>query len=171
MLRVWSSVVTERARNGARGAIEETRFFIDGGWLPPRSAQPPLVVVDPATEDVVGRVPVAGAEDVDAAVTAARRAFEESDWPRLRPQERAGHLTAFADALASERAELAELLRAETGFPHAQARFEAGNMVALLRHAARMAPDLVLREERSGVRGAPTEVTHLPVGVVAAIPA
>jgi acyl-CoA reductase-like NAD-dependent aldehyde dehydrogenase len=163
--------VTEPAGGGAREAIEETRFFIGGGWLPPRSAEPPLVVVDPATEDVVGRVPTAGTEDVDAAVAAARRAFDESDWPRLSPQERAGHLTAFADALASERTELTELLRAETGFPRAQARFEAGNMVALLRHAARMAPDLVLREERSGVRGAPTEITHLPVGVIAAIPA
>jgi aldehyde dehydrogenase (NAD+) len=151
--------------------IDETRFFIGGEWVAPRSAAPTLIVVDPATEDVVGRTSTAGAEDVDAAVGAARRAFDESDWPRLTPQERAGHLTAFADSLAGERAGLADLIRAETGFPRAQARFEAGNMVALLRHAARMAPDLTLREERSGVRGARAEITHLPVGVVAAIPA
>jgi len=163
--------VTDPAERGAREAIEETRFFVGGEWVPSHSTAPPLVVVDPATEEVVGRAAIAGSEDVGAAVGAARRAFDDSDWPRLSPHERAASLAAFADALASERTELTELLRTETGFPRPQARLEAGNMVALLRHAARMAPDLVLREERSGVRGAPTEITHLPVGVVAAIPA
>ena len=61
--------------------IERTDLFIDGGWQPPLSTET-YTVVSPATEEPIGRVPVAGYKDVDRAVAAARRAFEgpRSPW-------------------------------------------------------------------------------------------
>jgi aldehyde dehydrogenase (NAD+) len=52
-----------------------TKFYIDGAWVAPRT-KGELDVVNPATEEVIGKVALGGPEDVDAAVTAARRAFE-----------------------------------------------------------------------------------------------
>ncbi len=52
-----------------------TQFYIDGAWVAPR-ARRELDVVNPATEEVIGKVALGGPEDVDAAVAAARRAFE-----------------------------------------------------------------------------------------------
>jgi aldehyde dehydrogenase (NAD+) len=52
-----------------------TKFYIDGAWVAPRTKRE-LDVVNPATEDVIGKVALGGAQDVDDAVAAARRAFE-----------------------------------------------------------------------------------------------
>jgi delta 1-pyrroline-5-carboxylate dehydrogenase len=52
-----------------------TKFYIDGAWVAPRVKRE-LDVVNPATEEVIGKVALGGPEDVDAAVAAAQRAFE-----------------------------------------------------------------------------------------------
>jgi acyl-CoA reductase-like NAD-dependent aldehyde dehydrogenase len=64
-------------------------MLIDGEWV---GADETFQCVDPYTTAPWGRVPVATAEDVDRAVRAARRAFDETDWPRRPPQERAAIL-------------------------------------------------------------------------------
>ena len=52
-----------------------TKFYIDGAWVAPRTTRE-LDVINPATEEVIGKVALGGPEDVDAAVAAARRGFE-----------------------------------------------------------------------------------------------
>src|SRR3954466_14753672 len=52
-----------------------TKFYVDGAWVEPKSKRQ-LDVVNPATEEVIGKVALGSSEDVDAAVAAARRAFE-----------------------------------------------------------------------------------------------
>lgn len=64
------------------------RMWIDGQPASAVSGKE-FAVVNPATEEELARVPEAGAEDVDRAVRAAHRAFEEGPWTRLRPRERA----------------------------------------------------------------------------------
>jgi acyl-CoA reductase-like NAD-dependent aldehyde dehydrogenase len=71
-------------------------LFIAGRLTPARS-ETVLTTINPATEEPVGSAPDAGADDVDAAVQAARAAFRESGWPRLAPKERAQYLRALAD--------------------------------------------------------------------------
>lgn len=69
----------------------EFRMLIDGDWIQARSGET-FSCVDPYTEESWGRVPRAAAADVDAAVRAARRAFDEGDWPRTPPARRAALL-------------------------------------------------------------------------------
>ncbi len=68
------------------------RLFIGGEWVSP-SGTGTIDVINPTTEEVVGRVPDATEADVDKAVAAAREAFDNGPWPRMAPAERADILT------------------------------------------------------------------------------
>jgi len=69
----------------------EYRMLIDGEWVESADGET-FSCVDPYTTVPWGRVPVATAEQVDQAVRAARRAFDETDWPHRPPQQRAAVL-------------------------------------------------------------------------------
>ena len=94
--------------------IDHQAFFIDGEW---RAAQTEdrFAIISPRSEQVIGHVPAASTADIDAAVAAARRAFDEGEWPRLTPAERADYLTRMADAIARRQEELAALITEELG--------------------------------------------------------
>src|SRR5262249_46044136 len=77
---------------------ERDHFLIGGRRSTPRG-DGALEVVSPSSEEVIGRVPLASAADVDDAVGAARAAFDSGPWPRLPLAERARILLAAHDAL------------------------------------------------------------------------
>ncbi|MCQ4080697.1 aldehyde dehydrogenase family protein [Streptomyces sp. RB6PN25] len=85
--------------------------WIDGRWQHPAQGHYP--VINPATEEVVGHAPEASPDDVDAAVRAARAAYE--DWSRTSPAQRAALLNQVAELLTERSADLVPLLQAETG--------------------------------------------------------
>ena len=91
-------------------------IFVDGGFVASDSGRS-AEIVSPRTEEVIGRVPLATADDVDRAVDAARRAFDHGEWPRLSPAERAAAMRRLADCLDRRQAELVELGVDETGYP------------------------------------------------------
>ena len=93
-----------------------------------------LVVLDPATEEVVAVLPGAGAADVDAAVLRAAKA--QARWASLAPGERARLLRRFAAVVDGHREELAQLEVREAGHTVGNARWEAGNVRDLLDYAA-----------------------------------
>src|SRR5438445_8854716 len=64
------------------------RMLIDGKWVEAASGRT-FETPNPATGEVLARVAAAGPEDVDRAVRAARRAFDEGPWPHTPPNERA----------------------------------------------------------------------------------
>jgi acyl-CoA reductase-like NAD-dependent aldehyde dehydrogenase len=84
------------------------KLLIGGKWVPAKSGKT-FETINPATEEVIGTVAEAGQADVDDAVKAARRAFEEGPWPRMQPFERARLLTRFAELLEANAQELGEL--------------------------------------------------------------
>ena len=81
----------------------EVRMLVDGEWVLAESGET-FSCVDPYTEEPWGRVPLAGAADVDQAVRAARRAFDSDGWPQTSAAERAGLLRRLAQ-LIEENAE------------------------------------------------------------------
>ncbi|ORB32278.1 aldehyde dehydrogenase family protein [Mycolicibacterium parafortuitum] len=89
-------------------------LYIDGAWTEGQGTTA-VPVLNPATEDVIAEVPEATPADVDAAVAAARRAFDDGPWPTMKPAERAKILGAMAEKLTRRRAELVELNIAEAG--------------------------------------------------------
>jgi aldehyde dehydrogenase (NAD+) len=73
-------------------------MLIDGEWVSARSGEA-FSCVDPYTEESWGRVPRAAATDVDAAVRAARRAFDEGGWPQTSPAKRAALLRRLGELI------------------------------------------------------------------------
>ncbi|AYN42232.1 aldehyde dehydrogenase [Streptomyces dangxiongensis] len=124
-----------------------------------------LVIVNPATEEVVATVPAATAEDVDAAVVRAARA--QAGWAALAPADRAHLLRRFADVVDSHTEELAELEVREAGHTIGNARWEAGNARDLLLYAAGGAERLLGRQ--IPVPGGWNVTFQEPLGVIGVI--
>ncbi|QJT05265.1 aldehyde dehydrogenase family protein [Streptomyces asoensis] len=91
-----------------------SRLYIDGRRTEGRS-DTPILVRNPATEETVAEVPGSSPADVREAVEAARRAFDEGPWPRLRPAERAAVLLRMADEMERRLPELVAVNMAEAG--------------------------------------------------------
>ena len=153
--------------------LEQDRFFIDGQWVLGTGSDD-FMMVDPSTEEAVGRVRAGTEADVDRAVAAARRAFDLGPWPRMTPQERGAILAAAAAGIRKHSDEMAELLTAEMGSPIAQSRFAQIPIAAdLFDYYAQLASSHVWAERRPAHdalnEGYEIEVRSEPVGVVAAI--
>ena len=87
---------------------EYSSFFVDGSWQPAQS-DAVFDVISPRSERRIGSVPSASTADIDAAVAAARRAFDETDWARRPASERGALCARLAEAINERADELAEL--------------------------------------------------------------
>ena len=96
--------------------ITEGQLLVDGAWRPARSEQS-WSHIHPATGEEVARFAVAGTEDVDDAVRAARRAFDEGPWPRARATERIRILRRVADLVREHSDELLALQALDNSVP------------------------------------------------------
>jgi phenylacetaldehyde dehydrogenase len=97
------------------------KLLIDGQWVAARSGKS-FAVFDPSNGQQIAQVADGGAEDVDAAVAAARRAFEEGAWARMKPTERGKLVWKLGDVLEAHADELAELEALDNGKPIRDAR-------------------------------------------------
>ncbi len=144
------------------------QMYIDGAWL--EASEASLIEVEnPANEQVIARIMDGAAQDADAAVDAAKRAFP--GWSARPAIERAGLVSALADAIEADTARLAALVTSEQGKPVDQAIGEIGAAVTFLRYAAeqarRIQGDIVTSDNLS-------EEIHIrrhPVGVVVGLTA
>jgi acyl-CoA reductase-like NAD-dependent aldehyde dehydrogenase len=158
------------------GILLPKLLYIDGAWCLPdsRESEP---VINPATEELIAMAPVAGKLEADAAITAARHAFDHGPWPRMSGHERASVMAKFLDALRARETQIRALITAEAGATlmgqHAQ--------FALPMQHAQFFIDICARDP---VRGLPASVNptmtgakmlgggvtvRAPVGVVVAI--
>ncbi|HZA29083.1 MAG TPA: aldehyde dehydrogenase family protein, partial [Gammaproteobacteria bacterium] len=78
----------------------KTNLFIDGNYV--EAAGGRLATLNPATNEVLAEITAGGAEDIDRAVKAARRAFDQGPWPRMTVAERAKVLKRMAERIASQ---------------------------------------------------------------------
>lgn len=93
---------------------EHESFFIDGTWRKAGGADR-FTVISPATGEPIGSVPSASTSDIDAAVAAARRAFDETDWSRRPVEERAALCEALAQKIHERKDEFVDLIVDELG--------------------------------------------------------
>src|SRR5437016_4678019 len=87
-----------------------------------------LEVIDPATSDVIARVPNGGRADIDRAVAAARSAFEEGPWKDATAQERGRILLKLAEIVRARASELAELETRNSGKPIVEAEYDMADV-------------------------------------------
>lgn len=138
------------------------KVYIDGAWRASASTDS-IPVVNAATEGVVASVPAGATEDVEAAVSAARRAFD--GWSQLAPTERGKYLARIGEALAARSEEIAATVSAEVGTPiHLAYATHVAGSVATLAEYAELATEYQWEESLGSAR-----VVRAPVGVVAAI--
>src|SRR5262245_54301691 len=92
-------------------------LFIGGGWVAPSSAAT-IQVRNASTEEPIGEVPEAADADVDAAVAAARGAFDDpSGWSQWEPAQRGAVLERLAAELEARAQQVGELVSAQNGMP------------------------------------------------------
>jgi len=93
----------------------ERRAYIDGTWTAGRGAK--ISVVSPGSEQLVAELDGAAPDQVEAAIGAARRAFDAGGWPNSAPEERIAIVLRFAAALEARRDSLTDTVIQEAGCP------------------------------------------------------
>jgi len=140
--------------------------YVGGAWRP---AQTDAALEDrnPATGELIARVPLSGPADVEAAVAAARAA--QPAWRATSVLVRARAVFALREALVAHREELAQLVTRDMGKTLEDARGEVGRGIESVEYAGSVG-ELMKGENLEGVaRGVDVELVRQPVGVVAAI--
>jgi acyl-CoA reductase-like NAD-dependent aldehyde dehydrogenase len=150
-------------------------LYIDGEWMRVDGRE---AVINPADESVIALAPVGNAASVEAAIAAARHAFDKGPWPRLSQRERQAKLSEFLDAIDRRKTEIVALIVAEAGSTQGLADFlqygipmkHARTMIEI---SARPAIEALAPEVNPNMKGTLTLGSNLisrePMGVVAAI--
>ena len=143
-------------------------LFIDGAWVPGSSGTTSRVI-NPSDASVVREVDSADDADVERAIAAARRAFDEGPWPQTSPAERSALLARTADLLLRDREELACLETLNTGKALRESRLDIDDVAAVFRYYAELATRDDTREVDTGDPDAVSRIVHEPIGVCALI--
>ena len=144
------------------------RFFIDGEWVTP-SSDATIDVIDSGTEQVYFRVPEAQAADIDRAVTAARRAFDEGPWPTMTHADRAEFLRGIAAGLRERAEDIGQIWPRESGALYVIAKHSAAGTAAGFDYYADLAETFPFEERAQPHMGEFGLLVREPVGVVGAI--
>jgi acyl-CoA reductase-like NAD-dependent aldehyde dehydrogenase len=147
--------------------VQPGKLFVGGKWLEASSTFP---TVNPATGETITQLAAASEAEVDAAVRAARTAFDEGDWPGMAAADRAKLLLKIADLIEKNVETLAHLETLDNGKPIFESLYVDIPMVAeVFRYYAGWATKI--HGETIPVRGGPffNYTLREPIGVVGAI--
>lgn len=149
--------------------MDRDAFFIGNEWVKPSSSRT-FEIVGASTGEVIAIVPEAAEADVDAAVAAARHAFDHSGWPQMAPIERAAVMQRFMGALATRGQQIAEAVSLQNGMPIAlSTQLEAQFPLGLLQYYSELVSAPVAPDVRPSQMGKETLVERPAIGVAAAI--
>ncbi|HEV2131477.1 MAG TPA: aldehyde dehydrogenase family protein, partial [Longimicrobiaceae bacterium] len=152
--------------SASHGAPEVFANYIGGRWVS-ASSSASLPVTNPATGEQLGRVPLSTAQDVDAAVSAARDAFPE--WRRTPAPQRVQVLFRLKALLEQHLDEIAVLLTRDHGKTRSEAAAEIRRGIENVEHACGI-PTLMMGETLEDIApGIDCETVRQPLGVFAAI--
>ena len=148
----------------ARGLIDSYPLYIDGQWVEPQAGR--YDDISPATEDVIAQAPDARLADVDAAISAARSAFDSGPWGRASAEDRARCLAQLGTALTEYADELFALSQAEWGCVANERAIQVDGSALTARGSGELATQLA--DESIGAPGAAstTLLRYEPQGVV-----
>ncbi|MBX5473446.1 MAG: gamma-aminobutyraldehyde dehydrogenase [Thermoleophilia bacterium] len=142
------------------------KAFIGGEWVDAASGET-MEVINPATGETIAEVPRCGAEDVDRAVEAAKKALPE--WLEKTPKERSELLHKLADVLDEHAEELAQLESLNVGKPLMASRDEMPFSADNLRFFAGAARQLEGKSAGEYIEGYTSLIRREPLGIVGGI--
>src|SRR4051812_47677837 len=146
----------------AEQILVRDKLYIGGEWVDPASEET-IEIVNPTTEEVIGRIPAGTPEDVDKAVEAARKAFET--WGQTPIEVRADVCAGIAAKLAERGDELAALIATELGMPLALSKMIQAGLPTMSFGSMPDQLEKVAWEEEVGN----SLIVREPIGVVGAI--
>ncbi len=111
-----TTAAPQKARTVKAPRVKDQPLFIGGKWQDSVSGKT-FPTINPATGETICQVAEGDKADIDLAVKAARKAFEEGPWPKMSAAERGRLLNKLADRIESEREELAALESLDNGKP------------------------------------------------------
>jgi aldehyde dehydrogenase (NAD+) len=164
--------------NAARsGTTPRFRLYIDGAWSEASSGAT-YDLVNPATESVIAQAANASRADLERAITAARRAFDDGPWRRTTPRDRARILQRLIDGLERRKEELRTWLVTSAGAEHITHPIQLDTPLALLGRYAELATSFdfeemlpaVVSQTPMGSHVSNAMAYHQPVGVCGLIP-
>jgi len=144
------------------------RLFIDGQWVESIDGSP-IIVISPDTEEAVLTVAGAGPRDMDLAVTAARKAFDEGPWAEMQPADRILLVEKLADALDRRSAQIAAAWTLQVGALAGLAPIFAHIGTQNIRDAIGHGRNFPFEQRLQSPMAPDARIVHEPVGVVAAI--
>ena len=147
--------------------IQNFKMFIDGEWVDSESGKT-IETLNPENNEVWATVPEANAKDVDKAVKAAQKAFENS-WANLHPRERAKYLRSLADQLRENAEHLGTIETKDTGKIFRETKTQANYIAEYYDYFAGLADKVegtVVPIDKPDMQ---VTTTRIPIGVVAAI--
>src|SRR6201996_4527370 len=115
----------------SQGNLES--MLINGKWTEGTSSKR-IPVYDPSTEEVIAEIPDASTADIDAAVAAARHAFDEGGWPQTSAQERGRILFRIAAKLREQASALAELETRNCGKPIVESEYDIADAATVFEY-------------------------------------
>ncbi|EXL01345.1 aldehyde dehydrogenase family protein [Aquamicrobium defluvii] len=148
-----------------------SELYIDGTWTPASNGET-FEVINPATEEVIHHIAAATAGDVDAAVKAARRAFDNDGWPKLSGTERARYLRAIANGIRARQAEITRLEVIDNGKPFPEADWDIADAAGCFDFYAGLAEQLDSNPEETIALADDrfiSKAVREPIGVAGAI--
>lgn len=154
-------------------------LYINGAKVAPEAGTE--AVINPATEAVIGQAPIASLSQVDAAIAAAREAFDNGPWPQMTLDQRGDILDKMVAALKARQADIAALIVAEVGCAQGithmmQVANPINHLASTIRHGRRddserlpldITPNMFAPDGPQNIGG--TTVVREPFGVVSAI--
>jgi acyl-CoA reductase-like NAD-dependent aldehyde dehydrogenase len=152
-------------------------LYIDGKWADAEGGKT-YDIINPATEEVIAWAPDGSAADMERAIAAARRAFDEGPWPRSTPKERAAVIRRLIDGLERRKEQLRELLISMAAAEYVSHPIQVDFPFALLAGYADLATSFAFEEmlpalvsqSPMGAQVNNAMVYHQPVGVCGLIP-
>lgn len=144
------------------------KLFIGGSWVAPATSAT-IEVSNPATKQVIATVPDGSPADMDAAIAAAREAFDNGPWSSMPAAERADAMQRLLDLIFANSNDLAEVITAEMGSPLLFSHLaQVGASAMVLDYFVNLTRTYPFEEVRAGMMG-PALVRKEGVGVCAGI--
>jgi len=139
-------------------------LYIDGAWTN-AAAGAQREITCPADGTPVGAVDEAGREDTEAAIAAARRAFDAGAWSATAARERGDLLLRVADLLERDVADVARMESLDTGKRLVESEYDVADVVSVFRHYGHVATEEAGRVVDTGNLDVVSRVVHEPIGV------
>ena len=140
------------------------QLYIDGAWAS-ALAGAQREILCPADGTPVGTVDEAGREDTEAAIAAARRAFDAGAWSGTSSRERGDLLLRVADLLERDAAEVARMESLDTGKRLVESEYDVADVVSVFRHYGHVATEEAGRVVDTGNPDVVSRIVHEPIGV------